>query len=280
MKKLFALILVSLFMLSGCLDKADRMNNGGPTISNQTAPAPIKDALSAQADDLKKHIDSSQNAIQTNMQTLLGVSVGKVADDLLKVSSEIRDLIHAEISTKIGDIQNQMSASVASNNELRVMMTNQMTANANLQAQLSAALQLNAQLQAQLDVKINAVAAGIAGKIETTTNDLKQNMQAGRDVITSNQQFTKEVLSAIQSADKTSAWNTTVAMLTLMGIILGVCLIICWFMNSSRKNALHLADGLQGQLKEKQATLERALTLLPPESHDKVFLQGPNKPKI
>lgn len=261
MKLVTPMLLAMLLVLPGCLDNRPQQNAQAPTITNQPRPGgSTKEDLEATAEDLKKEINTSQNAIQTNMQALVGANIGKVAEKLV----DLKDLLHAEI----GDIQNQMSASVASNNELRAMLKVQMDLNANLQATLTASINTNAQLQAMLDAKVQAIAAGIAGKIETTTNDLKQNLQAGHDVNNVTQNFTKETLEAVKSANRTNAWNTSgalfVVLSVMLALIIGAAIVICVVFNNQRKDA-------QGEVKTKQIQLERALAILPPHEVERMF---------
>lgn len=265
-KFLFSIVaLFFLIGLSGCLDVSPRMNPTGPEIHNSPdLPAPVKEALDGNTEAIKKQIDTSQNAIQQNMQQLLGVNVAKLSDQLVKATIDMKDLVHAEISNKIGDIQNQMTASLASGNELRVMLKNQMSINAKLQAQLTLSLKANIGLQSMVDAKIQGVAAGIAGKIDTTTSDLKQNIQAGRDVKNINQQFTKEDLEAIQGAQRVLLW-------ILLGAFAAVVLIVYFVMNKSVNTANANAGEARTQLHSAQATLNRAMSFVPSEHHDKIF---------
>lgn len=260
------MVLSLMLVLPGCLDVRPHQQAEAPTIVNSPKPSgTTKEDLAETADGLKKEITTSQNAIQSNMQALVGASIGKVSDELIHATADLKDILHAEISNKIGDIQNHMSASLASNNDLRAMLKAQLKLNASLQ------IRLNAQAQAMVDAKLNAIAAGIAGKIESTTNDLKQNLQAGHDVNNINQQFTKEVLAAIQSSNATNAWNTTVANLVLLGIIIAAAVTVCLVFRGRAKASADDAREARGELKFKQVQLERAMGALAPQEVDRVF---------
>lgn len=268
MKKIFAtaLMMLSLSFLPGCLDARPEQHSDAPLITN----VPTKDDLTAAADGIKKDTSTKQEAIQSNIQALLGVGIGKLSDELVHFSADIKDLFHVQM----GDFKNQMSASLASNNELRVMLKNQMTLNAKLQANLTASLAANAQLSATLDNKMQGI-AGIAGKIDQTTNDMKQNLQAGHDVNNITQSFTKEVLASIVSANHTNAWNTTVANLVVLGVIVvlvaGAAFVVCMLFRSAKNSAEASVRDMKMQLHSKQEMLERALTHLPPDVAEKVF---------
>jgi len=221
------LIVMSIFVLPGCLDNRPHQNPTGPSITNSPRPSGITTGGLT-----KEDLEASQNAIQNNMQSLLGANIGKISD--------------------------KIDTQVASNNELKAMLKVQ--------------IDLNTQLQAMIDAKMQAVAAGIAGKIETTTNDLKQNLQAGHDINNTTQQFTKETLEAIKSANRTNAWNTSGALFVVLGVMLALIIsaavVICTVFNNARKDA-------QGEVRTKQAQLERALAILPPDEIDKVFPKSP-----
>lgn len=122
--------------------------------------------------------------------------------------------------------------------------------------------------KAELDTKIEGIAAGIAGKIEKSSSEIKQDLKAGHDVNNITQQFTKEVLESIRSTNRTNAWNTSIANLVVLGVMLALIIaaavVICVLFNKSRVRADDRARMAMGKL-------ERALTLVPPSEADRVF---------
>lgn len=272
---LMSLPLVALLMLSGCLDKKDRMEATGPTIHN--VPPPIQDALDKQADKIKdnvrKDMDVSQNAIQQNLQSLLGVSVGKLSDDLIKANMELKDLLHAEISTKIGEIQNNMSASLASNNDLRAMIKAQMELNAKLEADIRAQVEINAKLEAKVSIYA-AGQAGVNNKLDQYQNELKQELKAGRDVNNSTVQFNKEMLEALRSANQVTEVSLKQFAVILLAIIslVGTIFTIMYRRRAVKAETKNVE--LDRDLKTKQMQFERAIAMLPPPEAERIFPKG------
>lgn len=247
MKK-WILVVALLLFIPGCLDKKDRMENEGPVINNSPRiPSLTKDDLQKQGDDLTHRIETSQNAIQNNMQSLLGVSVGKLSEDLLK--------LQLSMSSKIGDIQNSLSASVASGNELRAMLKLQMRVNTELHAELRAMIKANAQLGAQV---------GWNNEIRNSISEFKQDLKAGRDVNNNTVQFNEQMLEALKSANSTTVETNGFYQKIMMALIGLAGTIVTLIYRKRSKDS-------ERELAATRGRLERAIGMLPPDQFDKSF---------
>lgn len=134
---------------------------------------------------------------------------------------------------------------------------------------------IDAEVRAKADAEL---AAGLMNSINKTTNELKQDIKAGNDVNNITQTFTKEVLEAIQSTNRTNAWNTSIANLVVLGVMLALIIagtiVICVFFHRSRVRADTRAQEAQAALRTQQAKFERALAMMPPGEAEKMFPQG------
>jgi hypothetical protein len=254
-----AVLLLVVVTTSGCADKKDHLDATGPSITSEprhdNTVEKLKNAISEGSADVNSRIQTSQNSIQSNMQSLLGVSVGKISDDLLKME--------ASFSNKVGDIKTNMAASLASNNELRAMLKAQMDVNAKLEADIRATIQVNASLEA----KIQAVASaqiGMGNKLENYTSELKQNLSAGHDVNNSTNQFTQEMLQALKSANDTTIQTNYFYMKIFLALISAVTSIVCYFFNASRKRADLRAQEANQVVKHTHDRMSHVLANLPP----------------
>lgn len=252
---------LAVLLLGGCVDNKPEMNSEGPTISNRPMPVTKEDVATAvkeQADGLRRDVSTSQNAIQQNIQSLVAAPIGKLSDDLIKATIELKDLLHVEFSSKIGQIKNDLAASVASNNELRAMLKVQMEMNTNLQAQLNAQVEANVKLSAN-------VQAGFNNKLDTVSNELKSDIKAGRDANSSVVQFNKEMLDALRSANEVSVSSIRNTSLMVLGILLIAAVavgVILWLRGSHAEDRAAKKDD---ELRAKQGVLERALAFVPAE---------------
>jgi len=254
-------ILILPLLLTGCLNNEPRQNATGPTIKNDPISPVLVDP--GQVNDIKKEIQTSQNAIQTNMQAALGVSVGKISDDLIRASASVRDLIHAELNTQIGDIKTKMEASIASNNELRAMLKIQMDINTSLHAELRSQIEANMKLSSKIEA-IVAAQAGVGNKIESTKEELKQSFSAGHDVNSSTVQFNKDMLESLKSANQVSIE----AMKQLAYILVSLFGVLCTIVSIVMRNRAKRAET---QVVAKDFTLQRALGALPPDIAQKII---------
>lgn len=97
------LLLLLALVLSSCVDKKDRMQVNAPLISrppvavNSGSPAEI---VSLPPRPVNRVGDTSgDTAIQQNVQALVGVSVGKLSDDLIKLQIQCKAL--ADVNAKL-----------------------------------------------------------------------------------------------------------------------------------------------------------------------------------
>lgn len=260
MKKLAIIAIPMAVFLSGCLDNKQRMNPVGPVITSPTTSIPVdggltKDDLASQTASILKQSADSQTAIQQNMQSAVGLSVGKLADDLVKVQAQVDSLVklnatmNNNLNTSMGDVSGKIEASIASNNDIKLMMKNQMEFN----GQLVASLKVNANLDAKLEA-LGAAQAGINNKIDQQTSELKQKMEAGRDVNNTNTQFTKEMLETIKSLNQTSVdtskqWAYVLA--GLISAIAGVCGTYLHLQKNKAEKQAQIATDRQFELHKK-----------------------------
>lgn len=279
MNRIMQIIAVAALLLlpSGCLDKRDVMQNQAPFISNGGKTRPAAEFSPATKDDLaksngevvdlvKQRMDTSENAIQTNMQSILGVSVGKLSDDLVKMQVQFKSL--ADVNAKL---QADVNAQVASGNELRIMLKNQMDFNAQLVASVKLSAQVEtkinalANMQADLQAKLEALGAaqaGIGNKIEQSTSEMKQAMTAGHDVNSTNTQFTKEMLQALQSANQTTSTTSSQWAWVLTGIVSALSGIGMAYLHSQKKGAETRAVKAEERSMEAHKKVERALCVM------------------
>lgn len=259
MKTLFKVIIFSSFLiLTGCFDAKTKQiqDNPGPVIKTELIKREdVKEALGDKTDALSKKIDQTQNAIQTNMQSFIGASVGKLADSLAKIDFSVS----TTLQNKIGDIKNKLSASVASNNELRAILKSQIDLNTTLQAQMTAIVQTNAKLEAQLAAQI-----GINNKIETKIDSMKQSFSAGGDIHSSNVQFNQNMLDALKSANKVSTTAIINLCYTICGLAAIASSIISGILHTRNKN-------LNKELETERRKLQRAIALMPPQEATRVL---------
>jgi hypothetical protein len=278
MKRFSYLILVlGLLFLPGCLDNRPSQDNNGPLIENRNPPtkADVEKSLQGVKDDVAKHVENSQTAIQQNMQSLLGVSVGKITDDLVKATVDLKDLIHAEITTKIGEMNNHVSAALASNNDIRAMLKAQVDLNAKIQADLSASITANAQLQAQLDMK-NMLSAqvGFNDKLTNTISDFKQTLSAGHDVVNNTISFTKDNVESLKNANAVAIAQVREAaiVIILLCLIIAAAVSFCFYVAWGRAENRCVVKDKECQVA--QAHLTRAMGMMAPDNA-KNFFQGP-----
>jgi hypothetical protein len=260
-------MIVCLLLLGGCMDKKDQMQAVGPVISNSPVTKGDLDGKLADVVDLVgKRMDTSQTAVQQNMQSVLGVSVGKLSDDLVKMQVQFKSL--ADVNAKL---QADVNAQVASGNELRIMLKNQMDFNAQLVAsvKLTATIEtkMNAMAIAQTDMQakmeaFGAAQAGIGNKIEQSTSEMKQAMTAGHDVNSTNTQFTKEMLQALQSANQTTSTTSSQWAWVLMGVISALSSIGMAYLHYQKKGAETRAMKAEERSMEAHKKVERALMVM------------------
>jgi hypothetical protein len=259
--KNIALIFALLLMLPGCLDNRPRMQAEGPSIRNEI-PKPVSDALGSHHEAIKKDIAASQNAMQNNMQSLLGANIGKLSEDFLK--------LQLTLSSSIGDIRNNMSASLASNNELRAMVKAQMDVNAKLEADFRAMIKVNAELNAKVDALASAQ-VGVGNKVDSAVSEFKQSLTAGRDVNNSTVQFNKEMLRALESANEVATASIKQFAAVLLALISTAATIVGLVLRASRKRAELRAEQSKNEMLAAHGKLERAMAVLPPSDAAKVL---------
>lgn len=226
-------------LLAGCVtfdvktspDKqADSIVQGGAPERPHPGPTPVtpsstggatKTDLDAAVSKITEHVTSSNNANQNNI-TGLGANVNKLAEDMSLVKGDLAH-IEANITTKVdASLEAKFQSVVKANADLRL----ELNQNANAYAQATATLK---QTIGDLSAKIDAQAKGQIA-YEARMEELKQDIKAGRDAITTNIQYTDNMMNTVIGAYK--------AMLLIVVIFAVLIIIIIWELNSaSRKRA-------------------------------------------
>ena len=155
---------------------------------------------------------------------------------------------------------------------LGISMSLFLTGCLNAKAKLDTDIQT--QIRAEIAPKLDAVVAGQAGvnnKLETISNDVHQELRAGRDVNNSTVQFNQQMLDALRSANEVaiqSIKSFAYVLVSLFGAV-STCLSIVF--HRGKKKAEAVAEMATKELKTKQMHFERALAALPPDMAAKVF---------
>lgn len=276
--KYLPFVALCLLALPGCLDNRPHQENGAPLIENATRHSLSKEDLADAKADIAKHVDSTQTAIQQNMQSLLGVSMGQLAQDLVKATVSLQDLIHAEITTKIGEMNNNLNAALASNNDIRLQLKAQAELNAKLQADLSASIKANAELQAQLDLKnMMSAQVGFNDKITHTIDDFKQTLSAGHDVVNNTISFTKENVESLKNANAVAITQVREAAIVIILLCLIVAAAVCYCFYIAWGRAENRFVAKDRECQQTQAHLTRAMGFVAPDVARSFF--NPGEPK-
>lgn len=251
MKKLLIIsvfCLVCFSCLTGCLSSSQRVESA-PTISNMIDKA---------KGEMNDKVASSQNAIQTNLSSLFGASIGKIGEDVAGIkatlnttigdisavkaqlntnigeisaikatlNTNIGDIsaIKADVKTTIGDVKTDLKSQIGdihSKVDSNIQVMNQMKAD--FQAKIDSLIQINANLKAELDSNIQGQ-AGINNKISNMKTELTNDLKAGHDV--NNTQFNTEMLNALKSANHLTFWMGF--LFSIIIIVICACVVV-WF---------------------------------------------------
>jgi hypothetical protein len=133
---------------------------------------------------------------------------------------------------------------------------------------------INTELQARIDPKLDAVIAGQAGvnnKLETISNEVRQELRAGRDVNNTNVQFNHEMLEALKSANAVAVESIRNFAYVLVSLFGAITTILTTVFYRGKKKAERMFEDSNRELKSKQMQLERAIGALPPETADRLF---------
>ena len=250
-------IIPIILVLSGCLDLGKQhQNNTGPTLTRADVltPEELDKHLLAQKhevrDDIKRDIQDSSNAIQANVNSLIGGSIGKLGEKVTGLELGMRDLVHVS-----ADLKASFSSSIDSTVQLSNKMNTNLSAVADLQAKVESQIKLNAELNAKLQAVGNAQ-VGLSNDFKSSISEMKQDFKAGGDIV--NSQFTKEMLEALKSANKTTVDTSLFYALILVGIVVAACLVLLALVHRGVKKA-------EGNADYYQKMMVRASSLLPPE---------------
>jgi len=128
--------------------------------------------------------------------------------------------------------------------------------------------------EARVDPRLDAVIAGQAGvnnKLETISNEVRQELRAGRDVNNTNVQFNHEMLEALKSANSVAVESIRNFAYILVSLFGGITTILTTVFYRGKKKAEQERDISRSALREKQVQLERAIGALPPETAERLF---------
>jgi len=262
----FVMASMILFLLVGCLDAKPRQDVAeGPTIKNEPKPDPA--AQAAQANDIKdgvrKDIQSSQNAIQQNMQSLVGVGIGKVSDDLVHMNNDLKARLDATVASN-NKLEVELKNQIEVTNKMRLDVDSLVKLNADLRLNLNSMMEANLKLQSAIDNMSAQV--GVGNKLESIKEELKQTMTAGHDVNSSVVQFNRETLEAMKSANEVTNKTVKEFAYILVSLFGAMSTIVSIIMRNRAKRA-------ETQVAAKDITLQRALAILPPTEAQRVIAQ-------
>lgn len=227
------LLLVPLILLTGCLNPRQDVNappkveiNSTPPLSKGDVAESLYNELGKQKTEYTDMINKSADAVQTNLNSQLGLSIAKVAAEFkaditgVKIQSDALVKIQASFDAKIGDITNELKATVNMNTKLQIELNNQININNSLKAELNVVNTALTKIEAKLDANVQAQ-AGINNKMDTNISKIS----AGGNV--TQNQFTREMLGALQSANNTIFWtNAVYALIIIIAILVGAWIVV------------------------------------------------------
>lgn len=133
---------------------------------------------------------------------------------------------------------------------------------------------LDTTIETRVDPRLEAVIAGQAGlnnKMETISNEVRQELRAGRDVNNTNVQFNHEMLEALKSANAVAVESIRNFAYILVSLFGGITTVLTTIFYRGKKKAEQERDVANRSLKSKQMQLERAMAVLPPETAERVL---------
>ena len=219
-------------LAGGCLSPVQEVAQA-PFITNEDvrnavtrADAYASGRFDKVTDTLKKIDD--QNAIQTNLNSQLGLSVGKLGEEVSAVKLNVDSLAKVNLDARLTAVANTQA-------ELRAQLNANMEATANLDTKLSATVTAVAKLDAKLDAMVTAQ-VGVGNEVRS----LKQDLTAGHDV--NQTQFTEEMLAALQSANHTATWASAIYAAVIVALVVCATVAISLILHRSRQRAEKRAD--------------------------------------
>lgn len=267
------LIIPFLMILSGCLNPSQRVNEA-PTITNPQPPSINTDKLELEMHKQKEYIRESQNAMQQNLNGQISVGVNKLGEEVNVVKANVDSVLkfNTQFDTQIKEFKIQLSNNIELNATLQsqikdvsIKLQNQIELNNDIRIQLKNQIDLTNQMQATIkDISANIDISGLAGvgnKIEKKVDEMRQDFKAGGDII--NNQFTKEVLEAYKSADKTIFTTNLLYAIIFIVLILTVAISVVIILLRDRRTFKQERDENHQRSNFYQQNLMRALAKLP-----------------
>jgi hypothetical protein len=259
------IIVIGMFALVGCLDAKPKQTATGPSISNAPKEDPKVDSK-VQAEDIKdsvrKDVQTSQNAIQQNMQSAIGLGIGKVSDELVHMNNELKAKLEATIASN-NKLEVELKNQIEVTNKMRLDVDSLVKINNDMKLNVDSLVKANLNLQSAIDNMSAQV--GIGNKLESIKEELKQTMTAGHDVNSSVVQFNREVLEAMKSANDVSNKMMKEFAYIFVSLFGAASTIVSIIMRNRAKRA-------ETREATKDVTLQRALAALPPTDAQRVML--------
>lgn len=268
MRKLIPFIL--LLTLTGCIGDNTQRNNNQPTITNPINHPPTIELQPVSSDKLElelmknkeatiKDVKESQNVMSQNINSNLGIGLGKVGEEvnalkvsnlesIAKVTANVDSVLKMQntFDTKIGDINTKFEAQIRVSAELKAQVgdiTTKFEVSIKLNNEMNTKIgDLNTTIK-DLQLKVNANAqAGIGNKLDQKMEEIHQDIKAGGNVT----QFTREMLEALKSANNTTILSCIVFAVIFALIIAGACIIISLLFKRGKDHAEKTLKFFQG----------------------------------
>ncbi len=143
---------------------------------------------------------------------------------------------------------------------------------------LEAKARIDPTIETRIDPRLDAIAQGQAGlnnKMENISNDIHQELKAGRDVNNSTVQFNQQMLEALKSANAVAVESIKNFAYVLVSLFGGISTVLTTVFYRGKKKAEEEREISRCALRDKQRDLERALGALPPETVERIFPPPP-----
>lgn len=240
------LSLIVLSLCSGCVfDQNQRQVNDGPSVvvvPNNFTKADLIDALNDNNNKVSKDITTSSDAIQANVNSMFGASIGKLGDKVVGLETSLDTKITG-IDSHIGNIQSDFNAKITGLDShignVESNFNSKITGIDNLSAKItgfeSKIGELNTKIAgfetsignlntkiAGFETKIGELNASAQAGFDNEINKMSEDFKAGHDV---NIQFNKEMLAALVSANKTTTDSNWYNMIIFISIVIGIVIV-------------------------------------------------------
>jgi hypothetical protein len=250
---ILAFLALFLLTLSGCAVSEQSQKNGAPEVNwVEKAKTDVKNDLAGMVeekfksrDDKTKNVSDkvdSQNAIQANVNALLGASIGKLGEDVTGVKVGQADLVRIQtdlkndFSNQMRDVNTQLTNQIKLTAEMKVALDTNIKISNDMRVELNNQIKVNADLEAKLKVSVDSqvqAQVGFNDKINTVKTDLTNDLKAGHDVIQN--QLDANALKAVQSGNLVAI--IIIGAFALVAMALGVCYVIVRLHSKAREES-------------------------------------------